>query len=582
VAAHPPTHTGIFEAMPFQISRIPRRASPATLLLLTAACAGGRPAAPVGPAPAEPEPDVVWEAPAPVEPEVREPARDILGSVRYDLPVEANSWVEAELDFLVGQRSDVIRKWLERGDFYEPYIKDVLRSHGIPTDLYHLAAIESGFVPTARSHAGAVGMWQFMPTTGRGMGLRVDQEVDERMDPVRSTRAAARHLRALHASLGDWALAAAAYNAGTGRVTRGMASFGVSNFWDLAQFGDLAEETRRYVPRLYAVTVIGRDRARFGLDAPPPTTRFAYDSVQVEYATPLRELTRLGGASEDELRRLNPHLLGGATPSGGYWVWVPRGQGPDMQRAWLASDFRRDRGLGTYTVRWGDNLSMLAEQSGVRASRIRELNPSIDFDRLQTGARLALPYAAAQALSSRPSREEPRVAAASPTPAPETGPAPAAGAATNGSAPAGSTGTARPVAGTRVSATGAGHARSHRVAAGETLWGISRAYGVSVEAIQEANSLSDATIVTGQMLRLPVDGVVVADEMVEPAVPASEGVTERVEHVVQQGESLWGIARRYGATVEAIQAANELGDRPIQPGQKLIVPRSGGDRVGAR
>lgn len=539
--------------MLFQISAIPRCFSLAVLLLLTAACAGARPPAPVTPAPAAPEPDVVWEEPAAVEPEVRAPERDILGSTEYDLPVEANSWVEAELDFLVGQRSEVIRRWLERGDFYEPYIKDVLRSHGIPTDLYHLAAIESGFVPTARSHAGAVGMWQFMPVTGRGMGLRVDREVDERMDPVRSTRAAARHLRALHASLGDWALAAAAYNAGSGRITRGMASFGVSNFWDLAQFGDLAEETRRYVPRLYAVTVIGRDRARFGLGAPPPSRHFAYDSVQVEYATPLAELARMGEASEDELGRLNPHLLGGTTPSGGYWVWVPRGQGSALQRAWLASEFRRDRGLATYTVRWGDNLSMLAERSGVRASRIRELNPSIDFDRLQTGARLTLPYEAAQTLSSRPVREEPRVAvAASPTDAPEP-------AVTEPS-------------------------RSHRVDAGETLWGIARTYGVSVAVIQEANSLSGATIVTGQTLRIPGAVAVLAGEPEAPSGPTSsqEASVERVEHVVETGESLWGIARRYGSSVHAIEQANELGDRPIQPGQKLIVPRSESGRAGAR
>lgn len=529
--------------MLFQISAVVRCFSPAALLLLTAACAGARPPAPVTPGPAAPEPDVVWEEPAAVEPEVRAPAGAILGSTEYDLPVEANSWVEAELDFLVGQRSEVIRRWLERGDFYEPYIKDVLRSHGIPTDLYHLAAIESGFVPTARSHAGAVGMWQFMPVTGRGMGLKVDREVDERMDPVRSTRAAARHLRALHASLGDWALAAAAYNAGSGRITRGMARFGVSNFWDLAQFGDLAEETRRYVPRLYAVTVIGRDRVRFGLDAPPPSGHFAYDSVQVEYATPLAEVARMGEASEDELRRLNPHLLGETTPSGGYWVWVPRGQGSELQRAWLASDFRRDRGLATYTVRWGDNLSMLAERSGARVSRIRELNPSIDFDRLQTGVRLTLPYEAAQTLASRPAPEAPRVAAA-------------------------------PATRVQASDAGGGASRTHSVAPGETLWGIAGAYGVSVVAIQEANSLRGSTIVPGQTLRVP-DGAANAAAPQAAAAPAgSPEAAGRVEHVVETGESLWGIARRYGSTVQAIQEANELGDRPIRPGQKLIVPRS--------
>lgn len=527
----------------------------AALLLMTG-CATGRPAAPTGPIAMPPEPDVVWEQPPVVEREVLPPVRDLLGSAEYDLPVEANSWVEAELDFLVGQRAEVVRGWLARGDYYEPYIKEVLRAHGLPTDLYHLAAIESGFVPTARSHAGAVGMWQFMPATGRAMGLRIDGEVDERMDPVRSTRAAARHLRALYGSLGDWALSAAAYNAGSGRITRGMARFGASNFWDLAQLGDLAEETRRYVPRLFAVTVIGRDRGRFGVDVPPPPARFAYDSVQVEFATPLAELSRLGGASEAELRRLNPHLLGGSTPAGGYWVWVPRGQGAELQRAWLASDFRRDRGLATYTVRWGDNLSMLAARSGVGAARIRELNPSIDFDRLQTGARLRLPQAAAAALAALPERRE-TVAAAAPAAARAEEPAGDAAAAPAASRPA------SPAAADGV---------THVVAAGETLWGIARRYGVSVQAIEAASSLETATIRPGQTLRIPT--------AVPAAAAAPPAGAEPVEHVVRPGESLWEIARRYGSTVDAIREANGLDDRPIQPGQKLIV--TGGARVTGR
>src|SRR5690606_28423757 len=113
-------------------------------------------------------------------------------------------------------------------------------------DLYHLAMIESGFVPTARSRVGAVGLWQFMPATGRAMGLRIDGDVDERMDPVRSTRAAARHLRDLYRSMGSWSLAAAAYNAGPGRINRGLRQYSATDFWQLAERGDLAEETRHY------------------------------------------------------------------------------------------------------------------------------------------------------------------------------------------------------------------------------------------------------------------------------------------------------------------------------------------------
>lgn len=458
-----------------------RRAAVGAALLLSAGCASGRPAAVPAPAP---ERDGVWSEPA-AEPAPDSPGRDILGSAVYDLPVEANTWVEAELDFLVGGRREVIARWLERGDFYEPYVKEVLRAHEIPTDLYHLAMIESGFVPTARSHAGAVGMWQFMPVTGRAMGLRVDSEVDERMDPVRSTRAAARHLRSLHRSLGDWALAAAAYNAGSGRITRGLAAFGASNFWELAHRGDLAEETRRYVPRLFAVTVIGRDRSRFGFPPPDVAEQFAYDSVNVEYATPLTELARLGGIAEDRLRRLNPHLLTGTTPAGGYWVWVPAGEGAELQRAWLASDFRRDRGRGTYTVQRGDDLGMPAGESQVRPPSGGTVAPS---DRVVPG-------------------------------------------------------------------------RTHRVQPGETLWSISRAYGVTVASIEEANGLDGTTIRPGQSLSIPAPA----------ATSAARPPLER-SHVVEAGETLWSIARRYGSSVERIREVNSLGARPIQPGQRLAIP----------
>ncbi len=477
-----------------------------------------------------------------VKREVVAPRRDILGSVSYDLPVEANSWVEEELDFLVGQRSAVISRWLERGDPYEAYIKGILAEERVPTDLYHMAMIESGFVATARSHAGAVGFWQFMPGTGRSMGLRVDSLVDERMDPMRSTRAAARHLRSLHRIYGDWALAAAAYNAGSGRISRAMQAYGASNFWDLAQRGDLAGETKHYVPRLYAMTIIGRDRARFGF-APSNPRPFAYDSMLVEYAAPLQELAALGEPTLEQLTSLNPHLHKGQTPSSPYWVWLPPATGVAMQRAWLASDYRKHQGMGIYLVRSGDSLGMLAQASGLRGARIRELNPSIDFDRLRIGERLRLPHQVAQQLTER------RAATATTV----TASAPAA------STPARAATTRSPTNRSSGGASNAGNGVTHTVQSGETLWVIARDNAVSVAALQELNGMSNATIRPGQALRIPPS-----------SSPAAAAVP--IEHTVAGGESLWGIARKHGTTVDAIRTANELGDRPIQPGQKLQIP----------
>lgn len=529
-------------------------------LLLLGACASGARSAP--PTFVTPEPEVeLGEGPDLVDEEVTPVEVGLLGSVSYDLPVEANSWVEAELEYLVGQRRHVITRWIERGDFYEDFVKSVLRSHGLPTDLYHLAMIESGFVPGARSRVGALGLWQFMPATGRLEGLRVDDFVDERLDPVRATHAAARHLQSLHRQFnGDWALAAAAYNAGAGRIGRGLQKFAVSSFWELAVFGDLAEETKHYVPRLYAMTIIARDRARFGL---PPASeqrvRFAYDSVLVDYATPLTELSGLGGLEGENLARLNPHLVRGTTPPGLYWVWTPEGTGDALQVAYLESEFRKQGGLGTYVVRRGDTMARLVALTDLPAARLRELNPRVNWDRLQPGTRLQLPFHTASALAARPA-EQP---AATPTrvaanrtetrrPAPRQANGGSGGSGGNGNAARARAPEPRYV--------------QHVVKPGETLWAIARRYGVSMSAIQEANRLSGTNIVSGRTLRIP-------QQAGRVTTTARTGSERRVaEHVVKAGETLWSIAREYGASVRAIQNANRIEDNVIVPGQRLRIP----------
>ncbi len=514
--------------------------------------------------------------------EIRPARPDLLGGADYDLPVEANSWVEAELDFLLRDRRDVVHRWIERGDYYAEFVKEVFRAEGIPTDLYHLAMIESGFIPTAVSPAGAAGMWQFMPATSRDLSLRIDSEVDERLDPVRSTRAAARHLRDLYRIHGDWALAAAAYNAGSTRVRRSMEQYRARNFWELATRGDLAAETRHYVPRLYAMTIIGRNRSRFGLPPAPLASGFAFDSIHVDQPVSLAELARMTGLDEAQLTTLNPHLRAGRVPSGGYWVWVTDGTGVEAQRAYIAASQRRQQDLGTYTVRWGDTLSRIAQLTGVRAAMIREMNPDIDFDRLLAGSRIRLPTAAVEVLAGRSASNE-------------------------GSSGDGSVAASRPSLSVSVPTRETTGDLTHTVEPGETLSSIARRYEVSVQRIREENSLEGDLIRSGQRLRIPraveeprVEHVVepgetlssiarryevsvqrireensIEGDLIRPgqklSIPGSAR-EQKVEHVVEAGDTLWEIAQRYGSSVEAIRTANELGERPIRPGQRLSVP----------
>jgi membrane-bound lytic murein transglycosylase D len=530
------------------------RLAPAAVLLLLAACSPGASRAPASaPAPVAVvpvvAPDTVDSGPELEADELRSASSALLGSVRYDMPMEANTWVATELDYLVNQRKAVVGRWLERAEPYQEFVKGVFTGYGLPTDLHHLAMVESGFIPTARSHAGAVGLWQFMPATGRGMGLRIDDMVDERMDPVRSTHAAAKHLRDLHRTFGgDWSLAAAAYNAGTGRISRGMQGIGAKNFWELAVWGTLAQETRQYVPRLYAVTIIARDRERFGFARPQGLVRpFAYDSIQTDLSIPLAELAMMANLPALAVAQLNPHLHRGMTPAGNYWVWVPRGSGPALQQAYLDSEIRRDGGYGSYAVRRGDSAEKLALVAGMTISRIRELNPSVDLEKLSSGARLRLPRAAAATLAARPVE---RVAARDSDAAESRGRerGEERGKGDRGSEPRRSERSERSSAtrsrdgdsergertersasrsrresasseresssSSRKSGEGAsssssserrreGRTTEHKVADGETLWALSRKFEVSVDEIREANDLKGDVIVPGRTLRIP-------------------------------------------------------------------------------
>src|SRR5690242_4112261 len=214
-------------------------------------------------------------------------------------PVELNSQVQFFLDLFTGARRDIVTLWVNRSARYLSMARETFRERGLPEELAFTAMIESGFKPDAVSRVGAKGMWQFMAATARRYGLRVDRYVDERLDPQKSTVAAAHYLRDLHDIFGSWALAQAAYNAGEVKVARAIRLTGSRDFWTLAQSRYLRRETKDFVPQIHAATMIGRDPERYGFDF-GDRDPVAVDTISVPPSTDLRRLS----AKRSEERRV--------------------------------------------------------------------------------------------------------------------------------------------------------------------------------------------------------------------------------------------------------------------------------------
>ncbi len=319
--------------------------------------------------------------------------------------VSVNQQVQFFLDRFTRDRREVVDKWFGRAGRYLAMIRDTLRDHGLPEDLAFVAMIESGFNPVAVSRAGAKGLWQFMAGTARSYGLRVDQWVDERLDPEKSTLAAAAYLRDLYAQFGSWSLAQAAYNAGEMKVLRAIRSVGSKDFWALSRTGFLRQETKEFVPQIHAATVIGQDPSRYGFGVGEHAPA-EVDFVSVPPATPLTSVAKVSGVSPEILRSLNPVLVKGVTPPGGlYRLRVPAGTGTDihaalMERKSAAGPAHAATRGDVHVVRSHDTVSGIAKRYGITIADVRRWNNLATGDRIRPGDRLIV---AAARLSAVPS-----------------------------------------------------------------------------------------------------------------------------------------------------------------------------------
>jgi len=315
-------------------------------------------------------------------------------------PVALNPQVQFFLDRFTGSSREVVTLWVSRSGRYLAMIREVLRTRGLPEELAFTAMIESGFKPDAVSRVGAKGMWQFMAGTARRYGLRVDRWVDERLDPEKSTIAAAAYLRDLYNLFGSWALAQAAYNAGEVKVLRAIRQTGSRDFWTLAQSRHLRRETKEFVPQIHAATMIGRDPDHYGFEF-DDLDPVAVDTITVPASTDLRRLAATAGLASDTVRGLNPTLVKGVTPPDRAWTLrVPPGARERVAAALaprrapakvVAARGEVSHAAATgdvHVVRPRDTVGAIAKRYGVSVDDVMRWNRLDSQDRIRPGDRL--------------------------------------------------------------------------------------------------------------------------------------------------------------------------------------------------
>jgi len=461
-------------------------------------------------------------------------ATELANAVTWDIDVEtfnSHSRVQWYLRFYQGRGRERLGVWLNRMPRYEPMIRERLQQEGLPGDLVYLALIESGFSNTATSRAKAVGMWQFMKATAKHYGLRVDSWVDERRDPYRATDAAARHLKDLNDRFGSLYLAAAAYNAGSGRVSRGLRRLPDdeegdevatdATFFRLYDTKLLRRETKDYVPKLIAAALIAKEPTRYGFTV-QPAEPIPYDSIIVPTMTGLDVIARLADTTVAAVREMNPQYLRLTTPPAtASVVRIPAGRGPSTVAAYAELPPNRRVTFVEHVVARGETMGGIARRYRVSQSMLAAANPKVKPSRLRVGQTLIVPTGGA--ISTSVAR---RMAA----------PTAPAGTSTSG---------------------------YHRVRRGETLSGIADEYGVSQRDLRRWNSLdTDGHIQAGQRLR-------VAPPPRTGASAASAGRT----HTVRSGDTLDALAKRYGVTVDALREVNGMSSHDVlRSGVAIKIP----------
>lgn len=447
-------------------------------------------------------------------------------ATRQDLPVETNSRVRYFIERYQGKDRKFFEDSLVRRGAWIGMIREIFAETGIPTELAAMALVESGYKTKALSRARAYGMWQFMKGTARLYDMRIDSWQDERADPEKATRAAARHLKDLYEEFGDWKLAMAAYNAGQGRVRRAIRRSGTSDFWKISRSRHLVRETRNYVPAIMATVIILRDPERYGFNV-ESAAPMVYDKVIVDSWVDLDKVALCAGTDLSTIRSLNMDLKYNTTPPNRvpYEVKIPHGQAETFNIAFAKIPEDQRVVPKIHTVHRGDTLYDLARKYRTTVTAICQMNGIRSRSVLSLNQKLLIPTG-------------PNV------------PSWTAGATARGT--------------TTADDYEPGKRITHKVRRGDTLSRIASRYGTSSASIARWNNISQKSLIhPGQRLTVHCGQRVSGG--------GSSGGSQSVAYRVRRGDTLSAIARRYNTSVRSICRWNKLPSVRIYPGDTLTI-----------
>ena len=450
-----------------------------------------------------------------------------------DLPLVINGQISKLIEYFTsGRGRAALEVGMQASGRFRDMILRVLEEEQVPRDLLYLAQAESAFRPRARSRAGALGIWQFMPSRGKEYGLQRTWWADERMNPEKATRAAARHLKDLYNKFGDWFLAMAAYNCGPLCVASAIERTGYADYFQLASRRALPRETRNYVPIILALTFIGKNAQKYGLEEMAPEDPWVHDTVEISHPVDLRLVGEMVGTSVETIRDLNPSLLRMTTPNvAQYALRIPAGTRELFQRRIAMIPAEKWVWWRWHTVHYGETLTGIAKDYKTSVKAIAEVNNLNAGATLHEAAELVIPVVrpGASVLSAD------------------------------------------------------GEEVQYRVRPGDNLGAIARRFGVTVDQLIAWNRLDGTLIRAGATLVL-FGSDSDADSSEKPVLQASSKSsapkrpstpatrTAAQIHRVRAGDSLWKIARSYKTSVEALRRSNSNLGKTLKVGDRVVIP----------